>query len=94
MGRLREGYKEPYSQQVGCIISLALRLDSELLDRLSYAVNVKKATFISYIFYPFIAAFPQRCSDRYYTLFEFRLLLLFCNSVLRILFVSLQEKYC
>ncbi len=24
MGRLREGYKEPYSQQVGCIISLAL----------------------------------------------------------------------
>ena len=24
MGRLREDYKEPYSQQVDCIISLAL----------------------------------------------------------------------
>ena len=24
-GRLREDYKEPYSQQVGCIIILALR---------------------------------------------------------------------
>ena len=47
MSRLREGYKEPYSQQVGYIIILALR-DFDFLfptfDHLSYLIffaNIK-----------------------------------------------------